>query len=104
MWGRGPFILLLPTSPAEKPVIVYAFRRRCWRVVETVQPTQQKTQRAPIISQNPHFNKRQKSIKEDADPSFFNFFLETWQKRLFFVCVVRWVATGCILILQAFDP
>ena len=41
-------------------------------------------------------------MKEDArDPSFFNFFLGAWQKRLFWRLAVDCVATGCIFILQA---
>jgi hypothetical protein len=41
-------------------------------------------------------------MKEDAvDPSFFNFFLETWKKRLIWCRRLQWVAAGCISILQA---
>ncbi len=42
------------------------------------------------------------SILEDAGyPSFFNFYLEAWRKRLFWVQRKMQVAIGCILILQA---
>jgi hypothetical protein len=39
-------------------------------------------------------------MKEDAvDPSFFNFFLGTWQKRLFYGLSLFQAAAGCITIL-----
>ena len=41
-------------------------------------------------------------MKEDAvDPSFFNFFLEAWQKRLFSPLHLHYITFGCILFLQA---
>jgi hypothetical protein len=41
-------------------------------------------------------------MKEDArDLSFFNFFLEAWQKRLIYCQRLGRFAFGCIFILQA---
>jgi hypothetical protein len=40
------------------------------------------------------------SIKEDAkDPSLTIFFLGAWQKRLFWLLCLCWVAVGCSSIL-----
>ena len=55
-----------------------------------------------LLYQDPFPYKTGISMKEDArDPSFFNFFLEACAEAPVWHLVVGYVATGCILILQA---
>jgi hypothetical protein len=55
-----------------------------------------------LIQPHDYLATTQFSILEVAvHPSYSNFFLETWQKRPFCHLCLLWVATGCILFLQA---